>query len=236
MNLEQDIKEIIINGKKAGISSSFYNVLIHLSEQMFGKNTLEGESLKNNNLSNPPTVAFESFNEHLSGKQIPISEDTHTSTLQKTEELCNFNSSNSFSKLPEFSGCFVNNSLISTVKSILSSFENHRNVILTGKNGCGKTQIALWISDHYNKKIDNLNKSFYYVCTEKMNVLDLFKIDLRCELLSEDKKKYDFIGFRDGLLTKAIKQGKCSVLENIDEAPSTVTDLLNKFLDQKYIK
>lgn len=48
--------------------------------------------------------------------------------------------------------------------------------IIKGENGCGKTQLALWISEYYNKKIQNKNpkaKSFLCYCTEEIKVSDL---------------------------------------------------------------
>ena len=136
--------------------------------------------------------------------------------------------------LPSFPGCYQNESLRLAVKSTLFSLHNGRNVILTGKEGCGKTQIAMWIADYYNKENDPTNpkpNSFFCVCTEEIKVSDLVghqspsgKSDGTSELIK----------WQDGFLTKAIQEGKCSVLESIDEAPSTVTERLNGLLDQKY--
>ena len=137
-------------------------------------------------------------------------------------------------QIPQFPGCYPNKSLESAVKSTLFSLENGRNVILTGKEGCGKTQVALWISDYYNKNMqesDNGNQSFFCVCTEEIKVADL--VGHQAPSGKSDGTS-ELIKWQDGFLTKAIKLGKCSVLESLDEAPATVTERLNGLLDQKY--
>ena len=40
--------------------------------------------------------------------------------------------------------------------------------------------------------------------------------------------------WKEGLLTKAIKEGKIFILDNLNEANSTVTERLNALLDKKY--
>ena len=137
-------------------------------------------------------------------------------------------------ELPDFPGCYINDSLMTTVKSALFSLKNGRNIIIVGKEGCGKTQVALWISEHYNSKIkdnENEQQSFFCVCTEEIKVTDL--VGHQAPSGKSDGTS-ELIKWQDGFLTKAIKIGKCSVLECIDEAPSTVTERLNGLLDQKY--
>lgn len=145
---------------------------------------------------------------------------------------------------------FPNISLSSAIKSILFSLESGRHVILTGKEGCGKTQVALWISDYYNKTlipligsgdstpppsdpadIPDTSDEFYCICTEDTKVADLVG---KQSPASTAKAGDELIVFEQGFLTKAIKRGKCAVLESIDEAPATVTERLNGLLDQKY--
>ena len=139
-------------------------------------------------------------------------------------------------ELPDFPGCYINDSLITTVKSALFSLKNGRNIILMGKEGCGKTQVAHWISEYYNSKIkDNENdqQSFFCVCTEEIKVADLVGHQAPSRISDGTS---ELIKWQDGFLTKAIKLGKCCVLDSLDEAPSTVTERLNNLLDQKYDK
>ena len=53
----------------------------------------------------------------------------------------------SLNELPNgFSECFKNNELVETVKSVLLSLNNKRNVLIVGKNESGLTQLAEWCS------------------------------------------------------------------------------------------
>ena len=135
------------------------------------------------------------------------------------------------------------------MKSALFSLINGRNIIITGKEGCGKTQVALWISNYFNtvirkeilKKTKNLDKSLltkvdvfkqcYCICTEDTKVADLVGHQSPA---GKAEAGDEIIKWISGFLTDAIKEGKCCVLESIDEAPATVTERLNGLLDQKY--
>ena len=157
--------------------------------------------------------------------------DQLTDVLSKYPNLTKGNKKFEF---PNFPNCYQNESLCSAVKSTLFSLHNGRNVILTGKEGCGKTQVAMWIADYYNKEKvvdDGPQKTFFCVCTEEIKVSDL--VGHQAPSGKSDGTS-ELIKWQDGFLTKAIMQGKCSVLESLDEAPSTVTERLNGLLDQKY--
>lgn len=134
-------------------------------------------------------------------------------------------------KMPAFPGCFINESLETAVGSILFSLKNGRNVIITGKQGCGKTQVALWISEYYNNQIQvNFNdQSCFCFCTEDIKVSDL--VGRQSPSANSDG---EIIQWHDGFLTNSIRKGMCCVLESLDEAPATVTERLNGLLDIKY--
>ena len=137
---------------------------------------------------------------------------------------------------PNFPGCHMTKSLRSAAKSISFSFKNHRHVLLTGKPGCGKTQLAIWSSEFYNEGLKNNSsneddESFFCVCTEEIKVADLVGHSTPS---GKSDGTSELIVWQDGFLTKAIKKGKCCVLESLDEAPPTVTERLNGILDQKY--
>ncbi|KAH0800171.1 Dynein heavy chain, cytoplasmic [Histomonas meleagridis] len=145
--------------------------------------------------------------------------------------LLNQKQNNEFIYPNDFPECFHNESLSIELKSIIFSFNNNRHVILTGLKGCGKTQLAKWVSEWYDKKHKNQNKEeeFFCICTEETKCSDL---------IGKQKPNTDtdqeLIQWKPGFLTKAIQDGKCAVLDSIDEAPATVTERLNSLLDQKY--
>ena len=63
------------------------------------------------------------------------------------------NKNNKDNILPDkFPECFINDSLIHTVKSVLLALRNKRNVIIVGNDESGLTQIAEWCSIYFNKK------------------------------------------------------------------------------------
>ncbi|OHT04875.1 hypothetical protein TRFO_27550 [Tritrichomonas foetus] len=135
--------------------------------------------------------------------------------------------------LPDFPYCFKNDSFNHTMKSSIFSLKNGRHIILTGKVGCGKTQMALWISNYYNKEFTDSKETdqFFCICTEDTKVADLVGHQSPAGHAEAGDK---LIIWQDGFLTKAIKKGKCAVIESIDEAQATVTERLNGLLDQKY--
>ena len=51
-----------------------------------------------------------------------------------------------------FPNCFKNKALLEAIKSIKFSLENNRHVIISGIEGSGKTQLALWFAEWYTKK------------------------------------------------------------------------------------
>ena len=83
---------------------------------------------------------------------------------------------NSKLKIPINFPKFDNNEvIINIISSILFSFENQRHVIITGKEGNGKTQLAKWISEYWNNK-NNENEEddiYFCVCTENLTCRDI---------------------------------------------------------------
>ena len=67
-----------------------------------------------------------------------------------------------------FPSCFQNDSLLEAIKSIKFSLDNNRSVIISGEEGNGKTQLALWFAEWYIKQ-NNIDKDniFYCLCTEE---------------------------------------------------------------------
>ena len=129
---------------------------------------------------------------------------------------------------------FMNESLREVIKSINFSFRNKRHVILTGQKGNGKTTIAKAIAENYNKLISEKNEEnnleeediFFEICTSEIKITDLIG------KLKTDKNK--IAEWNDGIMLKAIKQGKCIVLDRINEAPSNVSERFNSLYDKTY--
>ena len=156
-------------------------------------------------------------------------------TLQKKESFKNKNVEFNF-KIPEdFHNCFPSKSLSQALESILFSFKNGRNVIISGKQGTGKISLALWAGQYFGKKHYHYNpdESFLFICTG-----DKKPLDLKGKQKPSDKntleKSCKFITFEFGILINTINDGKVCILENIEQLQHTTTERLNDFLDKKY--
>ena len=139
-------------------------------------------------------------------------------------------------KLPEtFPKCFKNKALLDVMKSVDFSFKNKRNIILSGKEGNGLTQIAKWISNWYELEINKSKDSDSYFCmvTEETKISDLIG---KLIPVKNPKAGQELIDWNSAFLLKAIKKGKCAVLDGIDNARSIVTERLNSLLDETYAK
>ena len=135
--------------------------------------------------------------------------------------------------MPEnFPNCFKNRSLLEAIKSIKFSLDNNRHVIISGNEGSGKTQLALWFAEWYSKE-RNIKKEniFYCLCTEELKCPDL--IGRQSPTNSSDPGK-ELIEWKNGFLSNAIENGGVVVLDALDQASATVTERLNGLLDQKY--
>ena len=138
--------------------------------------------------------------------------------------------------LPDnFPKCFINNALIQTVKSVLLALRNKRNVIITGNDESGLTQVAEWCSQYFNqeKEIKKTNESFICFCTKNLECSDLIGTQKIGDSLGDDN---ELIKFEPRFLYKAIEEGNCVVLDCINEAPSRVIERLNGLLDKKNSK
>ena len=150
----------------------------------------------------------------------------------------NLNIRNSNSKLSfndEF--IYMTPPLENVLKSVKLSFDNNRHVIITGDEGTGKSQIAKYIAIEYQKEFCNNNKNnnepFYYCeCTEDLKVSDLIGNQYP-SFNSSKETSQQLMKWEDGFLTLSIINGKCCILDDIEEAPSTITERLNALLDKK---
>ena len=122
-----------------------------------------------------------------------------------------------------FHECYQNKSLLNALKSIKFSFANHRHVILVAREGTGVTQVARWVAQWYN---NNSEKEYFCICTEETKCSDLIG--------KQKPSNNELIKWIPGFLTEAVEKGFCCVLDNFDQAPSTVAEKLNGLLDQKF--
>ena len=79
----------------------------------------------------------------------------------------------------EFENCQKNKSLLRACKSIDFAFKYGKNVIILGKQGVGKTQLALWIANKYDTLNnidldDNGNKDIYLIINLNIIHFSLF--------------------------------------------------------------
>ena len=127
---------------------------------------------------------------------------------------------------------FLNDSLLKAIKYIKFSLDNNRHIIISGNEGSGKTQLALWFAEWYikEKKLDKSN-IFYCLCTEELKCSDL--IGKYCPTNKNEPGK-ELIEWNSGFLLKAIENGGIVILDDIDQSSSTVSERLNSLLDKKY--
>ena len=121
------------------------------------------------------------------------------------------------------------------LRAIQLSFENNRHVMITGDEETGKSQIARYIAEERDKKNDeNFEKEgiYYCQCTEDLKCSDLIGNQYP-SLNSENDNFQQLMKWEDGFLTLSIINGKCCILDNIEEAPATITERLNGLLDKK---
>ena len=136
-----------------------------------------------------------------------------------------------------FSNCYPTKQLTEAVKSMHFSFTNSRHVLLTGEEGNGTTQLAIWFSEWYIKKYcdkekENISDYIYYsYCTEQTSIYDLIG---KQKPTNESGIGKTLIRWEDGFLVKGLLNGGVVILDNIDKCPATVLERLNSLLDKKY--
>ena len=118
------------------------------------------------------------------------------------------------------------------LESALFSLEKKRNIMIVGDFGTGKSHIAREITKIYNLK-NNKQNFYHFICTEETKISDLIGyISPRKEKdLNEDEV---IMEWKKGFLSKSIEKGTIVILDNLQEADSTITERLNGLLDIKY--
>ena len=126
--------------------------------------------------------------------------------------------------------------LESILKAVQMSFNNNRHVMIVGEEGTGKSQLAKYIAEdrdtNYCSNNTNDDGIYYCECTEELKCSDLIGNQYP-SLNSSKEDSQELMKWEDGFLTLSIIKGKCCVLDNIEEAPATITERLNGLLDKK---
>ena len=123
--------------------------------------------------------------------------------------------------------------LENVLKAVRLSFNNNRHIMIVGDEGTGKSQIAKYIAEDRDKiSENNMDGICYCQCTEDLKCSDLIGNQYP-SLNSSKENSHQLMEWKDGFLTMAIKKGKCCILDNIEEAPATITERLNGLLDKK---
>ena len=132
--------------------------------------------------------------------------------------------------IPEnIQGIYKNQAIIEVFESSLFSLKKGRNIIIVGNESSGRSQIARWITKIYDSKESNY---YHFICTEETKCSDL--IGYHSPKKEKINQGESIMEWKDGFLTESIKEGKIVILDNLQEANSTVTERLNGLLDFKY--
>ena len=129
-------------------------------------------------------------------------------------------------------GFYPNKVLNEVLESAMFSLEKKRNIMIVGNFGTGKSHIAREITKLYNSKI-NKQEFYHFICTEETKISDLIGyISPRRE---KDINQDEIImEWKEGFLSNSIENGTIVILDNLQEADSTITERLNGLLDIKY--
>ena len=138
-----------------------------------------------------------------------------------------------------FQNCFVNQSLKRACKAISFAINYGKNVIILGKQGSGKTQLAIWIAEYFDKKnkvlLDKNNNEDIYlcICNEILTCSDLIGRQRPTKDLQNSIGQ--LIKWKNGFVVKGMLKGKCVILDRLEKVRPTVTERLNCLLDVNYL-
>ena len=111
----------------------------------------------------------------------------------------------------------VTDSVKKTWMYILHALKQHQPVLVVGPEGCGKSDMILWLACLLGKQLNS------WCLTSDTETSDLVgKIVL--------KKPAEWM---DGVVTKSVKDGEWLLLDNVNEAEPAVLERLNPLLEQK---
>ena len=139
----------------------------------------------------------------------------------------------------EFENCFENKSLKRAVNAINYAFKYGKNVLILGKKGVGKTQLALWMAEFYDKNNnvisneENEKDILMCICNEIIKTSDLIGRQKPVDDLNNPIG--ELIRWENGFVVEGLIKGKCIILDRLETAEPTVTERLNNLLDINYI-
>ena len=133
-------------------------------------------------------------------------------------------------KIPKnIKGIYESQSILELFESSIFSLKHRRHILIVGKEGSGKSMAARCITKIYNK-----NEYFHFICTEETKVSDLIGYHSPSTNKSDESEAIENnLEWKEGFLTKAIKNGKIVILDNLHEANSIITERLNDLLDSR---
>ena len=155
------------------------------------------------------------------------------------DDYIKYKNKQSVYKIPkEIKGLYENTNLKEILESAIFSLEKGRNIIIAGEGGSGKSYIARVITEilknDNNNNSENKNNYYHFICTEETKCSDLIGYNTPKKEEEINYENNTIMVWKEGCLTKSIKEGKIFILDNLHEANSTITERLNSLLDKKY--
>ena len=140
-----------------------------------------------------------------------------------------------FSLPDNFPKIFPNESILETICTMKFALENKKHIILTGKEGSGKTFLAVKMAEWFLKSREggaySSNHIVYTVCNDNLKCGDLIgNQGPTKEKTNETGKK--LIEWKEGFLLKSIKNGYVAILDNIDDIQAMVIERTNPLLEE----
>eukprot|EP00866_Antonospora_locustae_P002111 jgi/Antlo1/2111/2308 len=124
-------------------------------------------------------------------------------------------------------GYVVTEQLKDVVDSVELAIKGTLPVLLQGETSTGKTSMIRALAAKYGKKLLRINNH------EHTEASDYFGSYGALESGAEQKSSPPCIGFREGLLAIAMREGHWVLLDELNLAPSDVLEVLNRILDRK---
>lgn len=124
-------------------------------------------------------------------------------------------------------GYVVTEQLQDIVDSVELAIKGSLPVLLQGETSTGKTSLVRALAAKYGRKLVRINNH------EHTEASDYFGSYGALESGAADKSSPPCIGFREGLLSIAMREGHWVLLDELNLAPSDVLEVLNRILDRK---
>jgi len=138
--------------------------------------------------------------------------------------------------LPEgFPKIFQNQSILEAICTMKFALENKKHIILTGKEGSGKTFLAIKMAEWFLKSREggtySSNHICYTVCNDNLKCGDLIGNQGPTKGKTNESGN-KLIEWKEGFLLKSIKNGYITILDNIDDIQPMVIERANPLLEE----